>query len=469
MARALRWLLCCVVVTGVSNVPASAQALDPMEVVGAFESVMISVVEGSREAVVAIDARDVTSPAGLESRVPELIPFTSGTGFFIDADGHIMTNDHVVHKASRVNVKLHDGTELEARIVGVDPNTDIAVLKVDLGKPAHILPMGDSDAARLGQFVFSVGNPLGLEFSANIGIISAKGRTNLVDSRGSDLIRYQDYIQTDAYMNVGNSGGPLVNLRGEVIGINTMIRTGRDASFSGLGFAIPINLAKSVGEQLIEHGEVVRGFLGISYVARDNGVFIRYVNPDTPADKGGLQRGDLITHINGEFIDGTTDDKEYQFRWRIAGTRPGERLRFTVLRDGRPRSLEVELGEMPPQYRGEAPEPRELPHLVALGIKVKTLPAMFAENKGFAESDKGIIILSVNEESVAYKDGMRVDDLIVAVNGKAVETPEECEDAIVAALSSQADLQFSVKKPEDATITVPFGDLLQKTNEKANP
>ncbi len=282
------WML--VAVLSVASAHEDGQPLSPGAVVEAFESALVDVVSESRASVVAIRAADVRASLATRGQLGKLVPHTSGAGFFIHADGYILTNDHVVHDAADIVVTLSDGRELDATLTGTDANTDLAVIKVIMDEVARVMPPGDSDAARVGQFVISLGNPLSLEFSANIGIISAKGRGDLIGGGDGDLIRYQDFIQTDAYMNRGSSGGPLINLRGEVIGVNSMIRTqGRGSDgYIGLGFAIPMKIAGSVGASIVEHGHVVRGWLGIGLEATTEGIVILNVAPDSPAEAAGL-------------------------------------------------------------------------------------------------------------------------------------------------------------------------------------
>jgi len=283
----------------------------------------------------------------------------SASGFIFDAAGYIMTNNHVVMGANEVEVTLTDGREFKATVIGQDPNTDIAVIKIE-GDDLPWLRLGDSDDLRVGDWAIAVGNPLDLEGTVTVGVISAKGRVNLNIRGGAPL--YQDFIQTDASINFGNSGGPLVNIEGEVIGINSAV----NAQADGIGFAIPINLARDVSDALITEGKVVRGFLGVrpqeitrelaeaSDLGDTEGVIISSVEPDTPADKAGIKPGDVITDFADVAITSVA-----QFRRVVASVTPGDEVKVGVVRDGQAKVLTAVLEERRDTFVAEEPEERK--------------------------------------------------------------------------------------------------------------
>jgi len=274
----------------------------------------------------------------------------------------------------------------------------------------------------VGQFALSIGSPFSLDFSVNIGIVSAKGRTDMLP-RDPDSVRYQDFIQTDAYINRGNSGGPLLNLRGEVIGMNTMIRTDASAGFTGIGFAIPPHILRAVADQLIANGEVRRGWLGILLRSDEKGVRVSRVLTGSPAEVGGLLRDDVITAVDGEPVKNAE-----AFRWRIANALAGTRLQLDILRAEEPLRLEVAVGAMPPEVSGNVPPQRvESPILARLGLTGQPLPEALAGIHGFEEGDQGYFITRIEPASPAHRAGLRPGELIVAVEGKALSSPAECE------------------------------------------
>lgn len=268
-----------------------------------------------------------------------------GSGFVIDPSGYILTNSHVVGRADTVTVTLSDGREWEAEIVGTDPKTDVAVIKID-GHDLPVLPMGDSDKIEVGQWVLALGSPFGLTGTVTSGIVSATGRSSM------GITDYEDFIQTDAAINPGNSGGPLVNLRGEVIGINTAI-VSRTGGYMGVGFAIPINMAKEICDQLISEGSVTRGHLGVAIqnvtaelarsfgMEKPEGVLVGDVVDNSPADKAGMQPGDIILTFDGQTVRRMT-----KLRNLVAQTAPGREVEIVVHRDGERETLQVTVGQL---------------------------------------------------------------------------------------------------------------------------
>lgn len=428
-------VLCCA-----SPMVGRADSSSPIAVVEAFESVLTGVFERSKASVVAVSARDVRNISSFRRLTEESsVPIASGTGFVIREDGYVVTNDHVVHNAAHVDIRFADGTTMEAKIVGVDPNTDIAVLKVETKDPLLPLSLADSDAAKIGQFVVSVGNPFGLDFSANIGIISAKGRSDM--TRDSGIIRYQDFIQTDAYLNRGGSGGPLLNLRGEVVGMNTMIRTGPGSDFTGIGFAVPSKMIQVISEQLVNKGQVVRGWFGVTIRPADEGIRIMNVLVGSPAEKSGLKSRDIITTMNGQPIRETKD-----FSWTVAMTPVGSPVAVSVLRDGETKTFDVVVGEMPARQAGREELPQQTPLLASFGLAVDALEAGVAELYDYAPGDSGVRVLNVEDDSPAEAAGFMSRDLIVKVGDKPVQTPTDCETAVQEARKNGANnVEFLIK------------------------
>lgn len=361
-----------------------------------------------------------------------------GSGFIISEDGYIVTNNHVVEKATEIKVKLDDGKEFDAKVIGRDPKTDVALIKVnptkDFPKPAKL---GDSDKVRVGDWVMAVGNPFGLGHTVTLGIISAKGR---VIGAGP----YDDFLQTDAAINPGNSGGPLFNMDGEVVGINTAII----AQGQGIGFAIPINLVKTLLPQLKE-GKVIRGWLGVMIqdvtpdlaksfnLSSEEGVLISDVMPDTPAEKAGLKRGDVVTKFN----DTPVKDARSLSRL-VAQTKPNTKVVLTVIRGGKPREIEVKLGEMPETASAaQKPQKDEIP----FGLSVQDLTPELRRHFGLSSSEEGILITGVEPGSPAEDAGLRAGDLIKEANRKPVNSVSEFKK-VLAEQTGEEGLLLLVKR-----------------------
>ncbi len=343
-----------------------------------------------------------------------------GSGVLVSKDGYILTNNHVVQEADAIRVLSADGKEYKAELIGRDDKTDVAVVKID-EKNLPYAELGNSDEVQVGQIVMAVGNPFSKELQLTVtdGIISAKGRSGI----GTGTF-YQDFIQTTAAINPGNSGGALVNLRGEVIGINTAI-VSRSGGFNGIGFAIPINMAKYVMNILIDKGYVVRGYLGVIPQAvdeelakafgleKERGALIAKVEKGTPAEKAGLKEEDIVVEINGEPI---KDDTE--LRLRIAEYPPESKVKLKVFRKGEYRTITVKLGERPddrPQAEVSGKETKKL------GITVANLTSERAQYYGF-EDEKGVVVTDVERNSEAYRKGIREGDLITKINRDKIDT-----------------------------------------------
>ncbi len=333
---------------------------------------------------------------------------------------YIMTNNHVVEGAEKIRVKFQNGREFEAKITGTDPQSDVAVIEIKAGglKP---LPLGDSSKLEVGEWVVAIGNPFGLSHTLTVGVVSAKGRTAL------GINDYEDFIQTDAAINPGNSGGPLVNLDGKAIGMNTAIFS-RTGGYMGVGFAIPINLAKNIAQQLIEHGEVTRGFLGVIIqqltpdlarafgIEETRGILVSQVNEDTPAEKAGLKVGDVIIAYRGKPVTDVGD-----FRNQVSLTPPGSTETLTILRDGKRMTLDVTIGKLSKDKvaaAGPAQSSEEL------GLTVQTLTPQLAEQFGL-KSGEGVVITEVKPGSIAALGGLKPGTVIVEVDRKPVKTAAE--------------------------------------------
>ncbi len=357
-----------------------------------------------------------------------------GTGVIVREDGYILTNNHVIAQAEEVEVKLSTGATHTAEVVGTDPKTDLAVLKIDVNDLTAAV-LGDSGDLEPGEWVLAVGNPFGLEQTVTAGIISAVGRADV------GIAEYEDFIQTDAAINPGNSGGPLLNLRGEVIGINTAIVAG-PGGFQGIGFAVPITMAQVVMESLIETGEVRRGWLGVliqdldedlaqsfQYATTD-GVLIGDVTRDSPAERAGLQSGDIIVEYDGEPVESVHD-----LRNRVAQTKPEETIEIKVFRDGETRTVEVTIGLLE-TARGV---PERDPAPAELGLSVETLTSERARRLD-AEGIEGVVVTAVEPGSPAQQAGVRQNDVILSVNGAAVPDTDTFSEAL-----AQADPQRGIR------------------------
>jgi len=338
-----------------------------------------------------------------------------GSGFLISPDGYILTNNHVAGDADSVSVQLLDGREYDAKIVGADPGSDLAVIKIDESDLPY-LKLGSSEKLEVGDWVLAVGNPFGLSHTLTAGIVSAKGRS------GIGLNDYEDFIQTDAAINPGNSGGPLVNLDGEVVGINSAIFS-RSGGYMGIGFAIPIDMAKEIKDQLIEHGEVKRGRIGVYIqdmtkdladsfnLAEATGILITNVQEGSPAADAELKQGDIILEIDGDKV-----DKVANFRNRIALTAPGTKVALTILRDGEREKITVKIGMMD---SADAQSKAATGKLSKLGMGLQQLTPELADRLGYAD-EKGVLIASVESGSLADRAGIKRGSLILEIDRQPV-------------------------------------------------
>ena len=348
-----------------------------------------------------------------------------GSGVIVSEDGVILTNNHVVQDADEIKVVLHDEREFEAEVVGTDPESDLAVVKLK-GDVSDLRPLGfgDSDALRLGEYVLAIGNPFGLSHTVTMGIVSAKGRSHV------GLVDYEDFIQTDAAINPGNSGGALINLRGELVGINTAIAS-QSGGYQGIGFAIPSNMAKMIMDSLIDHGKIARGWLGIQIqdITKDiadamnlssrKGVLISSVFEDGPAEKAGLQSGDIITRVDNENME-TVD----QLRKKIAYIGPDKKVTVSVLRDGKERNITVTLAERTDEVRQAAMTPQKSEKSDSLdGFIVSPLNDDVRNRYNIPDTvDYGVVILQIESGSKAEDAGLQPGDVIREINNKKIES-----------------------------------------------
>ena len=354
-----------------------------------------------------------------------------GSGVIVKDDGTILTNNHVVNGADEIKVTLSDRRSFPAKIVGTDPKTDVAVIR--LTKKADNLKaamLGDSDKLEVGEWVLAIGNPFGLNSTVTSGIISAEGRGNV------GVADFEDFIQTDAAINPGNSGGALVNLSGQVIGINTAIAS-KSGGYMGVGFAIPINMAEKVMNSLILTGKVVRGYLGVriqdmteefsknmKIKEGQNGILVGEVTKDSPADKAGIKPYDLIIKLNGKEIMDVN-----HFRNTIATTGPNTEVSITVLRDGRTMDLTAKLGELKGDEKSNPVSPKEDVQPTNLGFKVQPLTSDIAKQLNLPSSTQGIIVTDVAQGSSAMESGLSRGDVIKDVNRQPVKNMNDFKSA----------------------------------------
>ncbi len=354
-----------------------------------------------------------------------------GSGFIITKDGYILTNNHVVGDADKITVKLNDGREFEAERVGTDPKSEVAVIKIDTDEELPVLETGDSSSLQIGEWVIAVGNPFGLSETLTVGVVSAIGRNDI------GIAEYEDFIQTDAAINPGNSGGPLLNIDGKVVGINTAIYS-QSGGYMGIGFAIPIDLAIVIKDQLVASGTVTRGFLGIQLNPQEmdeamaesfdleeaGGVLVAEVVEDSPAETAGLEAGDIILEMNGKPVDGNRT-----FRNRVALTPPGTTIMLKIFREGKVRMIEVTIGTLPGD---EAVQKEAVEVAQKLGLAVRELTPELAEKSGH-EMGEGVLVTSVEPYSAAAQAEIQPGHLIVSVDRQPVTSIEEFSEALAGA------------------------------------
>ncbi len=347
-----------------------------------------------------------------------------GSGVIVSPDGYILTNAHVVEKADEIMVTLQDQQNFKGKIIGSDPKTDMAVIKISI-QNLPTIKWGNSDNIQVGEFVLAFGNPYSLSNTVTMGIVSAVGRANV------GIADYEDFIQTDAAINPGNSGGPLVNIKGELIGINTAIFS-RTGGYQGIGFAVPSNMAKSVMNQLINQGKVTRGWLGVTIqnftpelarefgLKKSTGALVTEIMKNGPAEKAGIKRGDIITEL---------DDKEVKnvetLRNIIAQSRVGSKIELNVIRDGKPLIIDVTITELPQDIAQTVPRDQEeklsTEENALAGFSVMNLTQEIATQLDLSRDEKGVVIVRVEPYSVAEDAGLKKGDVIQEINKKPIK------------------------------------------------
>ncbi len=474
-----------VTVLAVGANPARAQApaapstsIDPKAILESLERAFVSVAERVMPAVVHIDATQKEAPAervpGREPRdprtpqeprnreqAPERRDFerrfreffgedferffrqrppepresrrSQGSGVIVERSGVILTNNHLIERAEEIEVRLGDKRRFKAKVVGRDPKTDLAVLKIDGAEDFPVAELADGDRLRIGQWAVAVGNPFGLDRTVTVGIVSATGR------HGVGVATYESFIQTDAAINPGNSGGPLVNLEGKVIGINTaIVSVGQ-----GIGFAIPVAMIRRVLPQLLASGRVTRGWLGVQIqaltvdlapsfgVKEGDGVLVADVMPGTPAEAAGLRNGDVITDVDGQKTPDVPDLQRL-----VADLPPGTTAQLTVLRDGQPRTVPVKIGEMPADDAVAS-----APSAERWGLTVQPITPDLARQFNLASAD-GLLVSDVEDDTPAARAGIRPGDVILEVNRRGLKDLRTFEQA----LRGDRDLLLFVKR-----------------------
>ncbi len=366
-----------------------------------------------------------------------------GSGFILDTEGYIVTNNHVIENAEEIKVKLQNGQEYDAELIGTDPSTDIALIRIDTNTELHALELGDSNALDIGQWVLAIGNPFGLDHTVTAGIISAKGR---VIGAGA----YDDFLQTDASINPGNSGGPLIDMQGKVIGINTAIVAGGD----GIGFAIPISMANQIIEQLKETGEVVRGWIGVGiqelsqdlqeYYDVAEGVLITGVFPGEPADTAGIESGDIITAINGEKVASPRELSK-----KVADIQPGSDVLITFVRNGEEHEVTATVAKREETRQNQTPreQPRDEPAMDRLGLEVEDIDSETADRLNMDNTD-GVIVSDVSPDTKGFDAGFSRGDIIKEINRQPIRSQKDYERIISDAAEGDT-LSFYIIRPQE--------------------
>lgn len=394
-----------------------------------FESPFVGVADRLKPAVVNITvARDLGGSGsfhdyfrGNQSPQHPRRTMSGGSGFIIDERGHVLTNHHVVEDAVEIKVSLFDGEERDATLIGADPETDIALLDIGSVESGWVADLGDSDEIRIGDWAIAMGNPMGLDWTLTVGVVSAKGRSDLSISGGGPV--FQDFIQTDASINFGNSGGPLANIQGEVIGVNSAVST----SAQGIGFAIPINMARDVVADLLDAGYVQRGYLGMLPVELDalikealgldedlTGIFVDSVSPNTPAEAGGLVASDVITAVDGQPVEDVT-----QFRLLVAQHKPGESMELTIYRDQKKQTLLFTLADRSDYVSTANPSTNNSSHSW-MGLRVMALTNPQARQMDI-EVEHGVVIVNIEPDSPS-EGKLQIGDVIAKVGGRNVHS-----------------------------------------------
>ena len=379
-----------------------------------------------------------------------------GSGVIVDPNGLIITNNHVVNKADEIRVILSDKREFKGKLIGMDTKTDIAVVKIE-ATGLSTIPIADSDQLEVGEFVLAVGSPFGLTQSVTMGIVSAVGRASM------GIAEYEDFIQTDAAINPGNSGGALVNIRGELVGINTAIFS-QSGGNMGIGFAVPSNLARSIMEQLVKGGKVVRGWLGVAIqeltpelaaqfgLADTKGVLVSDVMDDSPAKKAGFERADVITEYDGRAMDSPT-----HLRNAVAQTPIGRKVPIKLIRDKKPKTIDVTIVEQPKSFGQPGAEDNgesTAPTGVLSDIDVRELNEELAARYGIKTTERGVVVVRVRGGSTAEEMGVREGDIVLEVNRKPVTSLKSYERAVSGLAKDQTVLLLLKRKGQTIFLTL---------------
>ncbi len=413
---------------------------------------IVNIVKKAKPAVVHIKVEKTAKRNNLQSQIPEEMfnhPFFEqffgphrqpqreykqrgqGSGFIISKEGHILTNNHVVEGADIIKVTLSDDRNFDAKVIGTDPQSDVALIKIEDPQNLPVLPLGDSSALEVGEWVIAIGNPFGLSQTVTVGVVSATGRSSV------GINEYENFIQTDAAINPGNSGGPLLNSQGHVVGINTALFS-RTGGYMGIGFAIPINMAKSIEKQLQKHGKVTRGWLGV--VIQDinedlaesfglkspHGILISEVQQNSPASAAGLRQGDIITHLNAAKLDSVSD-----LRNRVAMLIPDSKAVLLIIRDGREKKLQVTIGEQPSDFskKGMRSMGGDSKSLEKYGLTLQELTSELSEKFEYKKRS-GLIISGVTPGSAAEAAGLKAGHLVEEVNRSKTGNFKELKRAL---------------------------------------
>jgi serine protease Do len=382
-----------------------------------------------------------------------------GSGVIVTDDGYIVTNNHVIEKAQEIKVLLSSKKNYKAKLIGADPKTDIAVIKID-AKGLSPLPWGDSNKLKVGEVVFAIGNPFGLNQTVTMGVISAVGRANV------GIADYEDFIQTDAAINPGNSGGALVNVRGELIGINTAILS-RTGGYQGIGFAVPSSMAKQVMDSLVKYKKVVRGWLGVSiqevtsdladeFGVKDlKGALVSGVMKKSPADQAGIKQGDVVLQYNGKIVEDTG-----HLRNMVSQTPIGASVKVKILRAKKEMDVEVVIAELPkkitePFSRGEESQDHKDAATTAFsGLVVRELTSDLARRFGFDENERGVVVVRSESGSRVYEAGIRPGDIILQINQNNITNLESFKKATATIKKKERILLLIRRKGQDLFVTV---------------
>ena len=436
-----------------------------------FNDAIVDIAEKTNPAVVTVNTEKTQEvqlmnpfsffgdPRGqIEPKTQERTQKGLGSGVIVSEDGLIITNNHVIAGADEIKIRLYNGDEIQAELIGADPQTDIAVLKID-AKNLPAVGLGNSDRAKVGSFVLAIGSPLSetLAHTVSFGIVSARGRS--LDG----LTMYGDYIQTDAAINPGNSGGALIDMDGKLIGINSAIAS-RSGGNDGIGFAIPINLAKRIMDDLMDDGEVSRGYLGIYPSEVDQimaealgmddvrGILVVEVEKDTPAEKYGLKDKDIIVSINGEKLGDTSSES---FRTKIAAFKPGDELLLGVVRDEKEMKISIVLGKRP----DDNIVIKDLPNKSVdqeLGFSVEKLTNNIKRQLDLGNDTQGVIVYNIRQNSKAYERGLRNGDVITAVKKTKVGNTKEFYEEIRKNIDSESDAILLTVERQNFRLFVAF-------------